>query len=223
MSGTSSSEMVRKTLRGALAIVSATVPVPRLIIFQYNPETMSRTVAPQMTGADRTNRSAPLLYTGAPIETINLEIEIDAGDQDTMASGPPSQNIVSQLAALEILLYPGSMKVAANELLLAVGTIEITPYTAPTVLFIWGPQRVMPVRIQSYSVKEEAFDGNLKPIRAHVTLSLQVLTYSELTPTDGAYAIYMAYQVTKEMQAAFGYSQNPSQALDLVGVQPPSV
>jgi len=118
------------------------------------------------------------------------------------------------------LLYPGSAKVIANEILLAVGTIEIMPYTAPKVLFIWGPNRVMPVRIQSYSVKEEAFDSNLKPIRATVTLSLQVLTYSELLPTDASYSIYMAYQITKEVQAAFGYSQNPSQALDLVGFEP---
>ena len=38
-------------------------------------------------------------------------------------------------------------------------------------LFVFGPKRIVPVRITELSITEEAFDTNLNPIRAKVSLN----------------------------------------------------
>ena len=78
-------------------------------------------------------------------------------------------------------------------------------------------QRVIPVKVTSYSATEEAFDGSLNPLRARMSGSMQVLSYSDISPSDPAYHLFMAYQSTKERQASSGYS-NPSR--ELIGVIP---
>ena len=74
--------------------------------------------------------------------------------------------------------------------LAAVGTIELVAPEAPLTLFIWGIKRIVPVRLSSFSIAEEAYDVNLNPIRAKVTLGMQVLSYSDLSLTNpGYYAV----------------------------------
>jgi len=48
--------------------------------------------------------------------------------------------------------------------------------TVPVVLFVWGPGRILPVRVTSFSVEETLFSPSLHPIQATVTLGLEVLT-----------------------------------------------
>ena len=50
----------------------------------------------------------------------------------------------------------------------------------PLTLFVWSRSRVEPVRISELSVTEEAFDPNLNPIRAKLSLSMRVLTVDDL-------------------------------------------
>jgi len=124
-----------------------------------------------MAGAQGGERSQALRYTGAPVETIDLEVTIDAVDQLEAGEGKAlAKGIHPQLAALEMLLYPHSRQVTQNARLLEQGTIEIVPYVAPLALFIWGGNRVLPVSLTRYSVSEEMFDTHLNPIRATVTL-----------------------------------------------------
>jgi hypothetical protein len=214
---------VRRTKRGALVVMARPIPSTRTIVFQYNPTTVRRRLEPQTTGADRASRSSPLMYTGAPIETLELEVEIDAGDQQAFANGPQSTlSIQPQLAAIELLLYPSSSQVSSSEALLAAGTLEIGRYLAPTVLFVWGSQRVIPVRVTSYAITEEAFDGELNPIRARVTLALQAVSYSDTLSSDPSYSLFMAYQSLKESQAADGYAQAGTDLTSLIGINPSS-
>jgi hypothetical protein len=122
------------------------------------------------------------------------------------------------LAALEMLLYPKSATVIANAILAQVGNIEIIPPEAPMILFVWGPTRVLPVRISSFSITEEAFDTMLNPIRAKVDLSLYVLSYADLKVTDPGYTLFMAYQIAKEVMAVtnvVGSIQNTGASLKL--------
>jgi len=72
---------------------------------------------------------------------------------------------------------------------------------APLTLFIWGVKRIVPVRLSSFSIAEEAYDVNLNPIRAKVTLGLQVLSYSDLSLTNPGYYLFLAHQVVKEAMA----------------------
>jgi hypothetical protein len=142
---------------------------------------------------------------GAPVETITLDVEIDATDQ--LASGNPlatSMGVYPQLSALEMLLYPKSALVIANTVLALTGTIELIPPEAPLTLFVWGPKRVLPVRLTTFSITEEAYDVGLNPIRASVNLGLRVLSYSDLSLTHPGYYLFLAHQVTKEVMATVG-------------------
>ena len=51
---------------------------------------------------------------------------------------------------------------------------------APLALFVWGKNRIVPVRVTDFSITEEAFDPSLNPIRAKVSLGLRVLSIDDL-------------------------------------------
>jgi hypothetical protein len=142
---------------------------------------------------------------------ITVDVEIDATDLLVMADAlAVSMGIYPQLSALEMLIYPKSALVIANTVLLALGTIEIIPPEAPMTLFIWGPKRVLPVRLTQFSIAEEAYDVNLNPIRAKVTLGLQVLSYNDLPLSHPGYALFLAHQVVKETMATISSVGNIS-------------
>jgi hypothetical protein len=191
-----------RVLKGALVGVSPTNPIPSVIIFQYNPDTLTRSIKPRAPGGDGA-RSEALRLTGPPEETIKVDVDIDAVDQleksDSLAT---SLGIYPQLSALEMLAYPPSATVIANTVLLATGVIEIIPPDAPLTLFIWGAKRILPVRITDFSITEEAYDQALNPIRAKVGLGLRVLSYNDLSITDPGYYIFMAHQTVKETLSA---------------------
>jgi hypothetical protein len=187
-----------RVLKGALVSVSPTSPIPSVIVFQYNPDTLTRSIKPRAPGGDGA-RSEALRLTGPPEETIKVDVDIDAVDQLEKSDGiATSLGIYPQLSALEMLAYPPSAIVIANTVLLATGVIEIIPPDAPLTLFIWGAKRILPVRITDFSITEEAYDQALNPIRAKVGLGLRVLSYNDLSITDPGYYIFMAHQIVKE-------------------------
>ncbi len=191
-----------RLLKGAIVGVDPFNPLASVIIFQYNPDTMTRTLQAQTTGGQGGDRSEALRLKGAPIEDISLDVDIDATDQlERGESIATSAGIYPQLSALEMLIYPKSALVIANTVLLALGTIEVIPPEAPLTLFIWGPKRALPVRLSSFSITEEAYDVNLNPIRAKVTLGLRVLSYNDLPLTHPGYALFLTHQVIKETMA----------------------
>lgn len=177
--------------------------VQRTIVLQYNPETVSRTLTPQAASGEG-DRSEALRLKGPPIETIKLEASIDATDQLEF----PAQNantvqlgIQPQLAALETILYPASGTLQLNNTLASAGTLEITPATAPLTLFVWGQQRIVPVRITEFSVVEEAFDPALNPILAKVSLGLRVLSINDLDFNSKGGSLFMVYHQARERLA----------------------
>jgi hypothetical protein len=132
-------------------------------------------------------------------------VEIDATDQlERPDPTAVTMGIHPQLAALEMLLYPKTALVIANAVLAALGTVELIPPEAPLTLFVWGPKRILPVRLTDFSITEESYDVNLNPILAKVGLSLRVLSYSDLPPTNPGYALFLAHQVVKETMATIG-------------------
>lgn len=194
-----------RTLKGAIIGVDLLNPLASVIVFQYNPDTLTRRLQAQATGGEGGSRAEAMRLKGAPIETITLDVEIDAADQLEKAESKAVRlGIYPQLSALEMLIYPKSALVIANTLLMAAGGIEIIPPAAPMTLFLWGAKRVLPVRLTDFSITEEAHDVNLNPIRAKVSLGLRVLTYSDLTVTDPGYALFLAHQVAKEAMAVIG-------------------
>jgi hypothetical protein len=193
-----------RLIKGAIVTIDSLVPIPSVIVFQYNPDTMTRRLEARSTGGgDHSDRSEAFRLTGPPKETITLNVEVDATDQ--LEIGNPiaiTSGVYPALSALEMLLYPASTRIIANTALAQAGVLEIIPPEAPMSLFVWGPQRVLPVRLTGFSITEEAYDPLLNPIRAKVDLSLQVLSYSDLKLTNAGYHLFMAYQIAKEVTAA---------------------
>ena len=177
-------------LKGAL--VSVEQRQPRAILFQYNPSALRRTLHPDMVGGEEGDRSMEVRFIGAPVQTISVDIFLDAADQ--LEQGQGQMGIYPQLAALELLAYPKIGQVKHQESLLSRGTMEVAPMAAPRTLFVWGPRRVLPVRLTSYTISEDLFDGNLYPIQADVSLSMRVLTYSDLDSSNPGYHLFQTYQ-----------------------------
>ncbi len=188
--------------KGAILVLEPNTGIPlNTINLQYNPESIKRSLQPQSVG-DQPDRTEVLRLKGPPIETISCEVEIDATDQ-LAASDQRAMNlgISPQLAVLELLVYPSSAILIANEVLSLVGTIEILPMSSNLTIFIWGANRVTPVRLTAIEITEEAFDPKLNPIRAKVSLSMRVLNVNDVGFLTPAGAMYMAYQMSKESLA----------------------
>lgn len=171
------------------------------IKLQYNPDTLTRSLKPQPVG-DEPDRSEILRLKGPAIETIKAEVEIDATDQ-LAASDPVAMRvgIAPQLAVLETLIYPSSTTLLANEVLSEVGIIEILPMDSALTVFAWNLKRITPVRITDLDITEEAFDPQLNPIRAKVSLGMRVLNVNDVSFLSPAGGLYMAYQIAKEALA----------------------
>ena len=194
--------------KGAIVGLDPTNPLASVIVFQYNPDTLTRSLTAQTTEGEA-NRGEALRLKGPPQETMSLDVEIDATDQlEQGDSTAASMGIYPALAALEMLLYPKSGLVIANEVLAAVGIIEVSPPEAPLTLFVWGLKRVVPVRLTNFSITEEAFDPGLNPIRAKVSLGMRVLSYYDLGLYSAGGALFMVHQVAKEVMATIGSANN---------------
>lgn len=178
--------------------------VRRVIALQYNPETLSRSLQVQGAG-EGADRSEALRLKGPAVETYRLEAEIDAADQLAF----PEQHravveagIAPQLAELEGLIQPSAAALLSRKALAAAGTLEIAPMESALALFVWGANRIAPVRVSDFSITEEAFDPALNPIRAKVSLSLRVLSVDDLGFDHKGGGLFMAYLQSREQLAS---------------------
>jgi hypothetical protein len=206
--------------KGGIVLLNAdTGMVQRIISLQYNPTSLSRTL--QVQGADeRGDRSEALRLKGPPQETYKLEAEIDAADQlefPDKHDAVVKNGILPQLALLESLIYPSSNALTAANTLAAAGTLEIEPAEAAFTLFVWGKNRVLPVRITEFSVTEETFDPALNPLQAKVSLGMRVLNVNDLGFEHRGGSIFMAYH--RNLERLAGLTANASfAALGITGV-----
>lgn len=193
-----------RLVKGGLVLIDpVSAAIKRMIVLQYNPDSLSRTLQVQALG-ESGDRSQAMRIKGPPVETIKLDAEIDATDQLEF----PDQNqttvefgILPQLAALETIIYPASSVLTSNNALAGSGTLEIAPMETPLTLFVWSKNRVLPVRISDLSVTEEAFDPALNPIRAKVSLGLRVLSVDDLGFSHKGGNLFMGYLQAKERLA----------------------
>ena len=162
-------------------------PIPNVVIFQFNPETITRTITIPPRAVDATQRETS--QAGEPaFERFTVTATFSAADQrgDLNPVGLLF-GVGPQLAALQAMVYPvktpGGLIGAIVD---AVGaqlspssppaTQPIPRQQTPRILFIWGLTRVVPVIIESLSITEQIYDGLLNPIEAEVTIGLAVIT-----------------------------------------------
>lgn len=182
-------------MRGAFIefIDTGLIPIPNLIAFQFNPETMTHTWSQAESAGAAGN---PLAVKDAPGESFSFTIAVDA--MDSIADGGASGGLASisgvapRLAALEMLMFPtGSTKNGLiGTVTAAIGGLigggggepprDVPVSVIPTVLFVWGPGRIVPVRVTSLTVTEKLYDGLLIPTHAEAQIGLRVLTSAEL-------------------------------------------
>ena len=210
--------MLGSALRGAFVRIDAGLAgfAPNIIVFQFNPDTISRTpsLVQPPAPASGSGQTDPGAQAAEPTESISFSLRLDATDQ--LAEGNPiaaASGIMPALSALELLMYPKDS--LASQLLSGAqsevssiasgaggeggaggGTHQDPPKELPTVLFFWGAWRILPVAITSLSINETLYDQLLNPVRAEVSVNLEVLTPSQLgkdaTFARGAYAYTQA-------------------------------
>ena len=194
-------------LKGGIVLLDpTTAQVQRIIVLQYNPDTLTRSLQVQAV-SEGSDRSEALRLKGPPVETFKVEAEIDATDQLETAQVDNNRTIIDygihpQISVLEAIVYPKSAEAQANFTLSQSGTLEIMPMEAPLTLFVWSSKRILPVRLTEFSVTEEAFDTKLNPIRAKVSLGMRTLSYDDLGFATRGGSLFLAYQQQKERMAA---------------------
>jgi hypothetical protein len=239
-----------KLLKGALIQFSAPmlIPIPNIIIFQYNPETMTRQLTPwapaqrqitynekgevtenKLSGEQLNQLSQPF----DPQETFSLTLELDAADAlEEPASHPIAvlAGVADRISAMEMLCYPpgagalgGVLNVSVNVSIGSGGisfgakaTVDAVPRReVPIVLFFWGPGRIVPVRITTFSVDEQQYSPLLYPIRAKVTIGLKVLDENHLLNLEGKTDQSAIVDIAK---ACYKFTQAQKQALALANL-----
>lgn len=173
-----------KTLKGGFVLMDAEGrSVLRTLAFQYNPDSLTRSLTPRGAKIDAGDRLEGLRLVGPPVETIKIDIELDATDRlerpgsnaDTVANG-----LAAELADLETMITPAPDDIAAADAMARSGTLEVMPLPSPLVLLALGRNRLLPVRITEFSVVEEMFDIQLNPIRARISLGMRALSIDDL-------------------------------------------
>ena len=223
-----------KLLKGALVELAEPFlgPIPNIIIFQYNPESISRgykTWAPpapadnEAPGAGpkdqaKRDRNAPF----DPEETFDLALELDATDALEEPDSHPVAviaGIADRLAALEMLVYP--MADANSVLAGALGGPVPKRGKSKIVLFVWGPGRIVPVRVQKLSIDEQQFSPLLYPLRAKVSVGLVVLPPSAFADDSGiakdlAIGAYKFTRAQKELLAVANLANSVESILGML-------
>jgi hypothetical protein len=239
-----------KLLKGALVQFSAPmlIPIPNIIVFQYNPETMTRTLTPwapaqQQISYDEEGNVQENKLSGElqnqlsqpfdPQETFSLTLELDAADALEEPGSHPIAviaGVADRISAMELLCYPpgpgaigGLLNVSVNVSIGAGGisasigsAADVVPRrNVPIVLFFWGPGRIVPVRITSFSVEEQQYSPLLYPIRAKVSIGLKVLDENHLLNVAGETSQSAIVEIAK---ACYKFTQAQKEALAMANL-----
>ncbi|GLF93125.1 hypothetical protein [Streptomyces yaizuensis] len=205
---------IPRPIRSGIVVLDPDSGTPtRVIVLQFNPDTLERSLSPQSAGdsadsgagggggggAGSGDRNEALRLKGPAQESWKFTAEIDATDQFEV---PAPDGIHPQLAVLEMLVQPTTAQLREATRLTKKGSIEISPIEMPLTVFTWGSKRVMPVRLTELSINESAFDIQLNPIRASLSIGMKVLTVSDLPAGHRGADLYMAHLAQKERLAA---------------------
>lgn len=237
-----------KFIKGALVEFMETflLPLPNVTVFQFNPEKITHTWTPAQRAASGKGGN-PLATSGNPGESFSLSIQMDAGDMIAdggEVAGEIAQvsGIYSRLAALEMLLYPTKSEGGIGSLLgsasisVSVGSSSfgagasasaeikrpVPQSQVPTVLFVWGPGRILPVRVTGLTITEILYDNLLSPIHAEAQLNLQVLTPEELESVNGPLKELAkgAYSYSQALREVLAIANLANAAESIIGMLP---
>ena len=212
-------------MRGALIEYGSDFmgPIPNVVIFQFNPETLSRTI--QIPPRPATATSRETTQAGEPsVEKITLKASFSAadefGDNKVLAR---LFGVGTRLAALEKMVYP------SNDLLALIGAAlglggdsggddrqPMPRQKLPRILFIWGPLKILPVVLESMSITEQQYDFLLNPVQAEVSLTMAVNAV-DMCSDDGVGKGALEYSnMAKDAQAMANLANTIEQVFELI-------
>lgn len=226
-------------LRGALVEYSGDFlgPIPNLVVFQFNPEELARTVnipAPPTdttstgtTDADSASTSTP------PTESFTLTAKFSAADDlgkgGAVSAIPRVFGIGPQIAALEKMVYPaGPLSGLLGQAIDAIGDAiggdsggelaerAIPRQSLPRILFIWGYTRVLPVRIKSMTITEQKFDAFLNPVQVEIQIGLDVLSLAKTSTDKIGYGALTYSRGAKDAQAILNLAKAVELSADII-------
>lgn len=214
-------------MRGALIEYGSDLmgPIPNVVIFQFNPETLTRTVqVPQRaSGSARETTQAG----DASIERITLTARFSAADE----LGADKKlarlfGVGARLSALEKMVHPSSELITAIGAALGGGGAAaagggdarqpIPRQKYPRILLIWGSYRVLPVILESMSIAEQQYDFQLNPVQADVTIAMAVQAGDRSADDDVATGALKYSTMAKEAQAMANLANSAEQAIELI-------
>jgi hypothetical protein len=218
--------MAGKYIKGALVefMPMFLVPMPNVIVFQYNPESIVHTWTPAESVPSEPSElyHNPLAVKGVPGESFSFTVAMKTG-------------IYARLAALEMLQYPtpvpggglvGTVSAQASAggdplgaASLAETSRSVPVSQVPTVLFVWGPGRILPVRVTGLTITEKIYDPMLNPTHAEAQLNLRVLTPEELAFVTGPLAniARVAYRYTQKLRQDLAVANLAETAEPIIG------
>jgi hypothetical protein len=230
---------------GALGVPS----LPNVIVFQINPESITHTwteaAARQAPSTDGKTKVDPLAVSGVPGETFSFTLFLDAneeianaGSNRVAAALASASGVYTRLSALEMLQYPAasiasgllgqvSASISAGGLSVNVGVTSagqqnIPASQVPVVLFVWGPQRIVPVRVAALTITERLYDSSLNPVHAEAQITLRVLTPDEVAAVQGpmAQVATIAYTYTQGLRQVQAAANLGDSAATILGMLP---
>jgi hypothetical protein len=180
-------------LRGAFAIYEPddTQTLSRFIPFRFNPEVLTRQLTieqgqgsggqgatSQPDNASETDEQGADADSGSLKEAFTVLLRFDLAEREEASSGIPVEyGVLPEISALEDLLHPAESE--AEQASDGSEPVRARP-RRPTVLFIWGERRVLPVKITGMTINETVFNAQLYPIRAEVEVSLETLSETDV-------------------------------------------
>ena len=211
-----------KILRGAFVEFGISLP-PLFVVFQFNPLTIrrTRTASTNKPASPEGSQSSQCgnfikqiqksggkslvdfrsgMVTVTP-ETLQFDIRLDATDKLDEGDAITEQfGIAPQISTLESMMVPKDQSVLGGLVTsLICDSEKVFAFfddmkNPPVILFIWGRKKIMPVTITNMTIKEDEFNIELNPIRATVSVTLEVI--------EGSNAPFLYTKTMKEVMSA---------------------
>jgi len=195
---------------------------------------------PEAAGSAGTETSNPLAVQGMPGEEFSFSIEMNSDEEiadSTLTSGLAKlTGLYSRLAALEMLLYPtGTSNALVGAVTAAIGSAlgggssgpkrTVPQSVIPVTLFIWGPGRIVPVRLTGLTITEKLYDKALNPTSAQAQVTLRVLTPAELVAAKADNDVLgglasIAYTYTLTLRQTLAVANLANAAESIIGMIP---
>jgi hypothetical protein len=210
-----------RLLKGAFVDSNLLAFPPLIVPFQFNPEKMTRRKSvyvrfPNSRGGreDRTPASESMGEAQTTVtspELLTFDIRLDA--TDAMERNDPIAGefgVLTALSALEMMIVPRAESLFAG-LLGASADFGFGARTStPVLIFIWGRQRIYPVRLTDLNIQETEYNPNLNPTRVTASVTIQVIA--------GKNPFYLFTEAQRELLAALNLANAPDLARSIVNI-----